>query len=478
MHADDTNYTAIKNGIVAVSGTGPAIRVDGNQLVIRDGPQEMPPLCLTRAQASRKLHHVVVCGHAGGFVTFDALRWLRDTGVAFSQLDWDGAVIIASGPRGPDRPALRRAQALVCSGVIPKATVAITREILRVKLSGQAEVARLMRSADVSAEIGRLSARLARETDGSKVLAVEAHAASIYWKLWKDVPVRFARRSPQRLGPNGRWRAGRTDLWLTFGQRASLLTKSPHRATTPGNALLNYLYALLASEMTIALLAAGLDPGIGMFHADFDGRSSLALDAIEAARPHVDYWLLGFLEASTFANRDFTELSDGEVRLTHPLNSHLAYTTVLWRKACQPIADWLAQSFFRAAGLRAVATTEDGRIHAPHTIPPKPLEQGRKLDPLTPPLRSFIGPGCGYRQMRREGGFRDDPVPLMCWECGKALAGRKIRFCSHECATAFSSANHSTDDRQPDGSKLPTHIDAKGPRRASGGRQTPQSGAI
>jgi hypothetical protein len=30
---------------------------------------------------------------AGGYVTIDALRWLRDTGVAFSQLDWDGAVI-------------------------------------------------------------------------------------------------------------------------------------------------------------------------------------------------------------------------------------------------------------------------------------------------------------------------------------------------------------------------------------------------
>src|SRR5271166_6959790 len=54
---------------------------------------------------------------AGGFVPFDALRRLRDTGVAFSQLDWDGAVIIASGPRGPDRPGLRRAQALVCRGV-------------------------------------------------------------------------------------------------------------------------------------------------------------------------------------------------------------------------------------------------------------------------------------------------------------------------------------------------------------------------
>ena len=60
MHADDTNYTVVKNGVVVVSGTGPAIRVDGNRLIIRDGPQETPPLCSTRAEASRKLRHVIV----------------------------------------------------------------------------------------------------------------------------------------------------------------------------------------------------------------------------------------------------------------------------------------------------------------------------------------------------------------------------------------------------------------------------------
>jgi hypothetical protein len=114
---------------------------------------------------------------------------------------------------------------------------------------------------------------------------------------------------------------------------------------------------------------------------------------------------------------------------------------VLWRKACQPIADWLAQSFFRAAGLRAVATAEDVRIHAPHTIPPKPFEQGQRLDPPTGPLRVFIAPGGGYRQTRGRGGFRDDPVPLMWWECGKALAGRQSRFCSSDCVTAFSAAH-------------------------------------
>jgi CRISPR-associated endonuclease Cas1 len=435
MHADDTNYTAVKNGVVVVSGTGPAIRVDGNRLVIRDGPQETRPLALTRAEASRRLRHVIVCGHAGGFITFDALRWLRDTGVAFSQLDWDGAVIIASGPRGPDRPALRRSQALVCSGVMPKTTVAITREILRVKLRGQAEVARLMGSAQESTGIDKLAAAIVRETDGSKVLSVEARAASIYWRVWRNVPVRFARRNPQRLAANGRWRAGRSDLWLTFGPRASILTGAPFRATTPGNALLNYLYAVLESEMTVALHAAGLDPGIGMFHVDMDGRSSLALDAIEATRPHADYWLLTYLSESAFANRDFTELSDGEVRLSHPLTSHLAHTAALWRKACEPIATWLAQSFSRAVGVSS-ELMDDRKISLAQMISPKLSARGRKFDPLTP-LAAFSGPPRGRLKMRLRGALKDNPVPLACWECGKAMVSRRIRFCSNGCARAF-----------------------------------------
>ena len=93
-----------------------------------------------------------------------------------------------------------------------------------------------MGSADASTKISKLAAGIAHETDGSKLLPVEAHAAIIYWEMWRDVPVRFARCNPQRLGPNGRWRLGRAELWLTFGPRASLLTGAPFRATTPGNA--------------------------------------------------------------------------------------------------------------------------------------------------------------------------------------------------------------------------------------------------
>src|SRR4051812_47229265 len=174
MHADDTNYTVIKNGVVVGSGTGPAIRVGGNRLSIRDGPEETKPLVLTRAEATRRLQHVIVCGHSGGFITFDALRWLHDTGVAFSQLDWDGTIVVATGPRGPDQPALRRAQVLVCSGAAPNIALGITREILRAKVEGQAEVAKLMGADDTTAQISALAARAGRETDSAKVLSLEA----------------------------------------------------------------------------------------------------------------------------------------------------------------------------------------------------------------------------------------------------------------------------------------------------------------
>jgi hypothetical protein len=320
---------------------------------------------------------------------------------------------------------------------MPKAADAIACEILRVKLCGQAEVAGLLGFEEPSAAISSLAEGTARETDGRRALSIEAEAAWIYWNLWERMPVRFARRNPQRLGPNGRWRPGRPDPWLTFGSRTSLLSGKQSRATTPGNALLNYLYAILESEMTIALLAHGLDPGIGMFHADIDGRSSLALDAIEAVRPYVEYWLFTYLQATAFANRDFHELPDGEVRLSHPLNSHLAHTAALWKKASEPIAEWLARSFERASKLALLRA-----VLAPSVTPlsrakpdAEPL-MTRIVPTQMPQLRTFIPTTRGHRPAA----VKDNPVPRACWDCGRALTPDRRAFCSEECAENYRQA--------------------------------------
>lgn len=52
----------------------------------------------------------------------------------------------------------------------------------------------------------------------------------------------------------------------------------------PINAMLSYLYTLLALDCTSALETVGLDPYIGYFHTDRSGRASLALDLMEEFR--------------------------------------------------------------------------------------------------------------------------------------------------------------------------------------------------
>ena len=98
----------------------------------------------------------------------------------------------------------------------------------------------------------------------------------------------------------------------------------------------------LRSEMTIALTGAGLDPGLGIFHTDALRRASLTYDAMEAVRPSVDGWLAAWLADARFSKRDFYEESDGTIRITRPLTSHLAMTAPIWRPAAQAVAGWLA----------------------------------------------------------------------------------------------------------------------------------------
>jgi CRISPR-associated protein Cas1 len=53
------------------------------------------------------------------------------------------------------------------------------------------------------------------------------------------------------------------------------------------NALLSFVYTLLAHDMTGACEAVGLDPGVGFLHRDRPGRPGLALDLMEELRAYL-----------------------------------------------------------------------------------------------------------------------------------------------------------------------------------------------
>lgn len=74
----------------------------------------------------------------------------------------------------------------------------------------------------------------------------------------------------------------------------------------PVNALLSFVYALLIKDMTVALLAAGLDPFVGVYHRPRFGRPALALDLAEEFRPLVgDSTVLTAINNGEVTERDF-----------------------------------------------------------------------------------------------------------------------------------------------------------------------------
>jgi CRISP-associated protein Cas1 len=405
MNTDDTLYGRIKNGVLTLSGNNASIRVDGGCLVVSDGPTvvaathqgKAPPFeermtTLRFRRADCPVSRIVIT-RPDGFITFSAIKWLHGVGVSLVQLDWNGTVLLCTAVSGTDYSAMRRAQALAPS---TNAGLALVREVIRVKLRGQAEVSQLLGSEETVALISRFSGELDATKDAVQVLTIEATAAAAYWRQWQSLPVYFARR--QQV----------PEHWQSFGTRHSAISGSVRNATTPGTAILNYLYGVLASEMTIALTSSGLDPSIGVFHTDKVSRPSLTYDAMEIVRPYVDAWLAAWFRAARFSKRDFYEEADGTIRVTRPLTSHLAMTAPLWRHAASGVAQWLAQCLTPRSAADAIRF-----LHAPNPLPAYPA-----------PVRLYTG---STRAV----------IPKLCPECGNAVPQGFRKFCSPACADAF-----------------------------------------
>ncbi|MBV6443379.1 MAG: CRISPR-associated endonuclease Cas1 1 [Saprospiraceae bacterium] len=84
-------------------------------------------------------------------------------------------------------------------------------------------------------------------------------------------------------------------------------------AYDPFNALLNYLYGMLYTSVHLSLLKSGLDPYLGVLHADrYGGSPTLVFDAIEPYRPWADRVAVQLVESGQ-VNADFFE-PDAEER--------------------------------------------------------------------------------------------------------------------------------------------------------------------
>lgn len=83
------------------------------------------------------------------------------------------------------------------------------------------------------------------------------------------------------------------------------------------NAVLSFLYSLLAHDCASALETVGLDPQVGFLHRIRPGRASLGLDLMEELRPYmVDRVTLSLINTRQLEETDFAVKESGGVLLT------------------------------------------------------------------------------------------------------------------------------------------------------------------
>lgn len=82
------------------------------------------------------------------------------------------------------------------------------------------------------------------------------------------------------------------------------------------NALLSFIYTLLAHDCMAALEGVGLDPQVGFLHADRPGRPSLALDLMEEFRPFfADRLALSLINLKQAQASGFRKTESGAVEM-------------------------------------------------------------------------------------------------------------------------------------------------------------------
>ena len=107
------------------------------------------------------------------------------------------------------------------------------------------------------------------------------------------------------------------DLILSQDPAFAFESRSRRPPLNRMNALLSFIYTLIAVDCASALESVGLDPQVGFLHRARPGRMSLALDLMEEFRPYLgDRFVLSLINNRVVTADDFLVKENGAVILT------------------------------------------------------------------------------------------------------------------------------------------------------------------
>ncbi len=225
-----------------------------------------------------------------------------DQGVTLSFCNPHGKLLATSHRFTPGNVLLRRAQYRAADD--STATLAVARSCVAAKISNARMTLKRAQRDHAKSDperhhaLGQAATHLSHRieaiftvTDLDALRGVEGDAADTYFQNFNHLLTT-------------------DDSALQFRQR------SRRPPLDPANALLSFLYSLLAHDVRSASEAVGLDAAVGFLHRDRPGRPGLALDLMEELRPVLaDRLALTLFNRQQLKPVDFITEPTGAVRL-------------------------------------------------------------------------------------------------------------------------------------------------------------------
>jgi ribosomal protein L37E len=179
----------------------------------------------------------------------------------------------------------------------------------------------------------------------------------------------------------------------------------------------------------------GLDPTLGIVHADFRARDSLALDVMEAVRPRVDAYVLQLLRRGAFKGSDFFETRKGVCRILPPLTHELAKTAPVWAELVAPFCEHAAKMLAESPGSKierlSTPLTRANYSGARDAVRRRPPREQLRLQ-----LPEKVCKRCGGELPKRDRVYCDScyleldfHTKRRCKRCGGRLPNRHRVYC-------------------------------------------------
>lgn len=263
---------------LVIEGYNKSIHKKDNQIVIKEDNKVLDDILV------EKIEDITIIGK--GYITFDAMHLLAINDVKLIKVNYYGQVEYVLNSPTDSNIILRRKQYTLSEDK----ALEISKQLIKSKILNQrytlTTLNKKMKDPKITIIIEKLKENVKKVdsvTDKEQLMGIEGTSSNHYWEA----------------------------IRLSTPEELNFTKRTKHESHDLLNAMLNYGYAIIASEITKNIILTGLDPYCGILHADLKSRTSLTYDLIEQFRQQlVDKVILSMIHKKQVNNDDYDELEN------------------------------------------------------------------------------------------------------------------------------------------------------------------------